>query len=233
MYNIGRRYNTGEQYNTRVHWHPPAWYTHLGHAVPIVVDNRLRPLVLLHQAHEIFVHETLAGEDRLTFSLPHPVPAELTAGVLLDLAGKVYRVMIFGNREDDQGTRLIEVEAWALWYDLTKMPELPLQEWIGVTVSEVLTWLLPGSGWSVGAVTVLTRRNPRWGGGCNRLEALRELERVFNAEIVWDTVARTVSVIPAGGADTGLFFLRAFAKLNRKQAWSKRYTGCTRVDTRG
>ena len=137
MYNIGRRYNTGERYNTlQVPWQAPAWFTHLGHALPIVIDTQLRPIALLHQAYEIFVHETLVGEDRLTFRLPHPAPAELITGVLLDLAGKVYRVMILENREDDQGTRLVEVEAWALWYDLTKMPELPAQEWIGATVSE-------------------------------------------------------------------------------------------------
>ena len=209
MYNIGRRYNTGERYNILpVPWQAPAWFTHLGHALPIVIDTQLRPVALLHQAHEIFVHETLAGEDRLTFSLTHPAPAELITGVLLDLAGKVYRVMILENREDDQGTRLVEVEAWALWYDLTKMPELPAQEWIGATVSEILTWLLPGSGWSVSTVAPLTRRNLRWGGGSNRLEALREMERVFSAEIVWNTVARTVAVVLGGGADTGVFFLR-------------------------
>ena len=209
MYNIGRRYNTGERYNILpVPWQAPAWFTHLGHALPIIVDSQLQPVALLHQAHKIFVHETLAGENRLTFSLPHPALVELTAGALLDLAGKIYRVMIFGKRDDTQGTRLVEVEAWALWYDLIKMPELPAQEWTEASVSEILAWLLPGSDWTAGAVTIITRRNLRWGGGCNRLEALRGMERMFNAEIVWDTVARTVSVRDAGGTDTGMFFLR-------------------------
>ncbi|MDP3058847.1 MAG: phage tail protein, partial [bacterium] len=110
--------------------------------------------------------------------------------------------------EDDQGTRLVEVEAWALWYDLIKMPELPAQEWMEASVSEIIAWLLQGSGWSAGIVTIISRRNLRWNGGCNRLEALRELEKTFNAEIIWDTVRRTVSVREAGGVDTGVFFLR-------------------------
>jgi phage minor structural protein len=186
---------------------PPAWYTLLGYVPPILVDSHLRPVALLHQAHEISVHETLAGEDKLTFNLPHSAPAELTAGALLDLAGKIYRTMILGNK-DDQGTRIIDVEAWALWYDLAKMPELPAHEWIGATVLEILAWLLPGSGWTAGTVTVTARRNLRWSGGVNRLECLREMERVFNAEIVWDTASRTVSVVMGGGEDTGEFFLR-------------------------
>lgn len=209
MYNTGRRYNTGERFNIRPDiWQAPIWYTHLAHAPPVVVNSQLRPLALLHQAYGIYVHQTLAGEDRLTFTLPHPVPAELTIGALLDLAGRVYRVMLLGNKENEQGLRFAEVEAWALWHDLTKMPELPAQEWIDASVAEILTWLLPGSGWAIGALTTLSRRNLRWGGGCNRLEALRDIERAFNAEIVWDTAARTVSVVPAGGTNTGVFFLR-------------------------
>lgn len=209
MYNTGRRYNTGERYNTLLlPWQPPAWYTHLGHALPVVLDGQLRPAALLHQAHSLLVHETLAGEDRCTFSLPHPAPEELVTGALLDLAGRIYRVMILSQREDDQGTRLVEAEAWALWYDLAKSPELPAQEWVNTPALDILSWLLSGSGWSVGQVTVPAGRNLRWGGGCNRLEALRALERTFNAELVWDTVARTVSLVPGGGADTGVFFLR-------------------------
>ena len=209
MYSIGMRYNTGERYNSSQElWRPPVWYTHLGHALPIVINAHLSPEVLLHNAYEIFTDEQLAGEDRLTFSLPHPLPAELTTGALLDMAGKIYRIMVLSSREADQGVRVVEVEAWALWYDLTKMPELPAQEWIGATVSEILAWLLPGSRWAAHGITVTSQRNLRWGGGANRLECLRAMERVFNAEIGWDTASRTVSVTSAGGPETSLFFLR-------------------------
>ena len=184
------------------------WYTHPGHALPVVVDNQLRPVALLSYAHEMFVNETLAGEDKLAFKIPHPAPAELVVGALLDLAGKIYRDMILGNKEDGQGARFVEVEAWALWYDLAKMPELPAQEWLGASIPEILAWLLPGSGWTTGTVAITARHNLRWDGGVNRLECLRKMERVFNAEIVWDTVRRTVSVIPGGGIDTNMFFLR-------------------------
>ena len=209
MYNVGKLYNTGERYNIiQQLWKPPAWYTHLAHALPIIVNAQLKPEVLLYAAYEIFTDEQLAGEDKLTFRLPHPMPSEMTVGVLVDLAGKIYRGTIISAREDEQGTRFIEVEAWALWYDLIKMPELPAQEWIGASISEILDWLLPGSRWTAHGITVTSRRNLRWGGGSNRLECLREMERVFNAEIKWDTVNRIISVASAVGPETGLFFLR-------------------------
>ncbi|MBT9143911.1 MAG: hypothetical protein DDT29_02325 [Dehalococcoidia bacterium] len=100
------------------------------------------------------------------------------------------------------------MEAWARWYDLAKMPELPAREFIGWTIGEILIWLLPGSRWHIGSITVHHRRNVRWAGGANRLECLREVERIFNAEIAWDTRERRISVVPAGGMNRGLFFLR-------------------------
>ena len=208
MYNTGRRYNTGERYHIPLDlWQAPPWYTHLGHALPIVVDEQLRPLLLLHQAHDIFNHETLGGEDRLTFSLSHPAPLELT-GALLDMAGKFYRVMVVSGVENEQAVRLVEVEAWARWHDLTKMPALPAHEWADVLAADILSWLLVGSGWTLGVVDIAARRHLRWGGGCNRLELLREIEQVYNGELVFDTANRTVSLVPGGGVDRGLFFLR-------------------------
>ncbi len=163
---------------------------------------------MLHSAHEIFISETLVGEDKLTFKVPFPVPVELTVGALVDMAGRIYRVTITRNTESAEGLRLLDVEAWARWYDLVKMPELPAREFIGATIGEILAWLLPGSHWHIGLITVHHRRNLRWAGGANRLECLREVERIFTAEIVWDTRERRITIIPAGGTNRGLFFLR-------------------------
>jgi len=207
VYNIGRLYNAGELYNIDTLQRAPAWYTHLGHALPVVVDEQLRPLTLLHLAHKIYNHATLGGEDRLTFSLPHLLPLDLT-GALLDMAGKIYRVMVVSETEDEQGVRLVEVEAWARWHDLTKMPALPAHEWTDVPAADIVLWLLAGSGWTLGFVATSVRRHLRWSGGCNRIQLLREIEQIFNGELIFDTALRTVSLVPVGGTDKGLFFLR-------------------------
>ncbi|MGV8164654.1 MAG: phage tail spike protein [Alkaliphilus sp.] len=211
MYNTGKHYNTGVQFNAlATPWKPPGWYTQLGHALPIVLDAYLQPTALLHQAYKIFIHDTLAGESKLLFSIPVPESGfvDRAPGSLIDLAGKIYRATIIADLEGAAGTRVAEVEAWALWYDLVKMPDLPAHEWLNASISDVLTWLLSGSGWAAGTITATGLRNLKWDGGVNRLECLREMERVFNAEIVWDTVLKTISVAPGGGTDTGLFFLR-------------------------
>ncbi len=206
MYNTGRRYNTTTRYNM-----PPApapWFAILAHAQPVLVDAGLRPVAVLHAAHEIFIDETLGGEDKLTFKTPFPVPAELTTGALVDMAGRIYRVMITHNAETAEGLRLLNVEAWARWYDLAKMPELPAREFAAESILGLLWWLLPGSHWSVGEVAVHHRRNIQFRGGVDRLAFMREMERMFSAEIAWDTRERRVSFLPAGGIDNGLFFLR-------------------------
>jgi len=209
MYNNENCYNSGYVFNQILHRQSPGWYTRITHALPIIVNDKLVPLALLHEAYSIFVDEVLGGEDKLSFQLPWPAAAELIPGALIDFAGKVYRVMIINDIEDDNGTRHIETEAWALWYDLGKMPELPEKRWTNASVSEVLDYLLQGTRWSAGNIEVFAKRDLSWGGGCNRLEILREMEKIYNAEIKWDTVSRVISVMLVNESDSGMFFLRA------------------------
>lgn len=184
------------------------WYTHPRHALPVVVDLEGHPQVLLADAHEIVIDESLQGVDQLTFTILFPLPLGVRLGSLVDLAGRIYRVTIIRELEDDAGLRRVEIEAWALWYDLAKMPKLPAQDWVGVTVAEILPILLDDTKWTPYQVVATSRRSLQWAGGCNRLEVLRELERIFQVEIVWNTVVRTVSVQLAGGEDSGLYALR-------------------------
>jgi len=184
------------------------WYTHPSHALPVVVDLEGSPQVLLADAHEILIDESLQGVDQLTFIIPSSLPIGLQLGSLVDLAGRIYRVTIIRELEDNAGLRRVEIEAWALWYDLAKMPKLPAQDWVGVTVAEILPILLDDTKWTPYQVVATSRRSLWWAGGCNRLEALRELERIFQVEVVWNTLVRTVSVQLAGGEDSGLHALR-------------------------
>lgn len=207
MYNIGRLYNTGELYNTIPVYIVSQWYTQLAYAVPIVIDEQLQPIVLLSQAYDIRIAEKLQGEHILSFSLPHAVIPELKTEALIDLAGRIYRVKIIDVQDEDSG-RLIKIEAWALWNDLSKTVYLDGRTWSGATAVAVLAWLLFLTPWRVGESTVTVLRSFHWEGGCNRLEAIRRVEEIYNAEIVWDLAARTVSIIAAGGIDRGLFFLR-------------------------
>lgn len=222
MYNSDIRYNTGYVFNQLSRSQPSGWYTRIAHALPIAVNDKLKPLLLLHEAYSIFVDEVLGGEDKLSFRLPWPAPSELAPGGLIDFAGKIYRVMIINDTEDDNGARHIETEAWALWYDLGKMPELPEKRWTNAPVSEVLDYLLQGVVWSKGSIEVSATRDLSWGGGCNRLEILREIEKIYNAQIKWDTVSRIISVLPVNESDSGMFFLRA--KNLRKVSIETSYT---------
>jgi len=183
------------------------WFTGVAHALPVILDADEKPAVLLHDAYNIMIYEELQSEDRLEFAIPGPGPPELKVSAVLDLAGRYYRVIRIRNLEDE-GIRTLRIEAWALWYDLAKMPELPKIKWSNTTIAEILEFLMPGSGWSPSAIGIAERRNLTWDGGTNRLECLREIERVFNAEIVWNTAARVFSVLVSGGVETGVWFLR-------------------------
>lgn len=207
MYNTSLLYNTTERYNTVPVYLASEWYTHLAHATPIIVNDQLQPVVLLSKAYNVRMVEQLKGEHRLTFSLPHEVIPELVPEALIELAGRIFRVTTIDNRDEDVG-RIISVDAWALWNDLSKAVRLDGRTWTDATAAAVLGWLLFLTPWRVGESTVTALRSFHWDGGCNRLEAIRHVEEIYNAEIIWDTTARTVSIVAAGGVDRGLFFVR-------------------------
>lgn len=234
MYNTGRRYNTGKLYNQIVvPWQPISWYDRLGFAVPVIVNKQMEPVALLHEAYEIIVHQTLGSEDRLEFKLPvKPGMEALETGMMLDLAGSIYRTMVLANEEDTSGSRYLHVEAWALWYDLLKMPEVPAREWDNAPAVDVLTYLLSDTGWQTGDYVSSPNRPFVFRGGCNRLEALREIERIFQVELDFQTKQRTVSIRDAEGIERNVFFLRG-KNLRRAQEEKNAIEQVTRVYPRG
>ena len=207
MYNARKFYNSGDSYNQAIGYIAPAWYTHPAHAVPAIVDEQFRPLELLAKAHNIATRETLAREHTVTLTIPYDPASLVLPGALVELAGVIYRIATIDSA-DDEGGRTLTVEAWALWNDLAKARKIEGRAWVTVTAEEMLGWLVFLTPWRVGTSLVTQRRSFSWQGGCNRLDAIRQVETLYNAEIVWDTVERTVSIVPEGGVDRGLYFLR-------------------------
>lgn len=207
MYNTGRTYNSGEVYNTVPIHVAPNWYVHPAHALPVVVDEQFQPIELVAEAHDIVVRETLGREHTVVFRVPYDPGSQVLPGALVELAGQIYRITTVDNSGGETG-RVLEVEAWALWNDLAKARRLEGRAWVTVRAEEMLGWLVFLTPWRVGTSSVMQRRSFVWEGGCNRLDAMRQVETLYNAEIVWDTVDRTVSIVPEGGVDRGLFFLR-------------------------
>jgi len=201
-------YNTGQRYNTLPVSVAPEWYTHLAHALPIVVTDDLTVQTLLPSAYRIVLDQVLHGEEKLTFQLPHKdVPPELVVEATIDLAGRIFRVVTIDSRDEEVG-RIALVEAWARWFDLSKAPFIEGRTWTDATAAEMLGWILFLTPWHVGVSTVTSRRSMHWTGGCNRLEAIRRVEELYTAEVVFDTTTRAVSIIPAGGVDRGAYVLR-------------------------
>lgn len=208
MYNTGRIYNAQEINNSVPVSVTPEWYTHLAHALPIIVTEDLAVQVILSRAHSIIVDQVLQGEEKLTLQIPHrDVPTELVPEACVELAGRVFRIVSIDNRDEDAG-RMVTVEAWARWSDLTKAPYLQGRSWVNATAAEILGWLVFMTPWRVGESAVTSRRSMHYTGGCNRLEPIRRVEEIFTAEVVFDTVSRTVSIVPAGGVDRGAYVLR-------------------------
>lgn len=174
-----------------------------------LMDEDGSPITSFDSAFEVTTREVFGGEDTLTFSVRYPAPAELQPGTLVTVSDRIYRVQIIEVIESDDGELTVEVEAWARWYDLAKMPVAAPHDFVSATSTEVATHILAGTSWSLGGAAGLDRRDMSWDGGADRLDYLRTVARVYGVELEFNNIHRTVWLRWADwGTWRSVFFLR-------------------------
>lgn len=164
--------------------------------------------------------DATGGQEILDLSIPwssdkaaliepeHIIRARTTvdqAGVAVDTMFTVRRV---DDGEDDHGTKFKRVYAEARWYNLgTAEPVLSLPA--TSSPAAALAAVLTGTGWTVGTVSVIppTGATLSLDTVTTPLAAIRLMPGIFGGEIVFDTIAKTVSLVPErGNPNTGILF---------------------------
>lgn len=105
----------------------------------------------------------------------------------------------------DGGSPTIAVRAEAAWYDLARKPRLTAQAWTDSQPGAEVAAALAGTDWSVGSITVATRRTWSWQPG-NPLEVLRQIQQMHGGDLTFDSATRTVSLLVTSGRNGGVFF---------------------------
>lgn len=148
------------------------------------------------------------GEEALTFSLPvaHPKAAAIAAERIVEAAGHQYRIRrITTTRDGNVPTITAYCEAG--WYDLRVAGHRPAREFSGAQAGDALAYILDGTDWTVGAVTVGTRRTWRLEKD-TALACLRAATEVHGGDLLFDSNAKTVSLVTFAGRDRGVAFFR-------------------------
>lgn len=172
----------------------------------ILLDSVGDPADVLPDAWDAKIFTEINGEQYITFTISatDPRASQVVNEARVRVAGQTYTIrQVTTIREGSTPT--ITAKAEAAFYDLARFPRLAAHDWADTQPGDELTLALAGTGWTIGAVTVSTRRTWTWEPG-NPLEVCRQIQQVHGGDLVFDNTARTVSLLTTQGSDTGVFF---------------------------
>lgn len=110
------------------------------------------------------------------------------------------------QKKRDGSTILISATCDALWYRLGEDTHIGSITFTAATVSAGLASALDGTGWSVGAMTAATGSYTMEMEDVTPLQVVRNWAIITNTYVVWDTLNKTVDLVPERGADLGTGF---------------------------
>lgn len=174
----------------------PITYTSAG-----VKEFILSDATNLHQIIE------LNGANFITFDMPYSSDGTqyITAEKYIRLFDDYYIVRkITVNKAS--GKAFIKVYAEALFYNLQK--SIPLSSWAfyGCSPSTIIEGILANTGWELLECDITISRDFQFEDGANVLEQLREVQKLFGGDLIFDNQKRQVSLLEESTEDNGVIF---------------------------
>lgn len=186
---------------------PKAPYSKLGYARPVVLsDGGIREAVL-ENAYDIIVTSELNGSDYLEFSIPFKdgKRSYLDNEKKLQITKDIYRIRTVTDDKGEDGKTVTSIYAEAAFYDLAYSEKKSEQTYEAETAEKPMAYALQGTGWSVGKITVSTKRS--WQSmDKNALSMLRTIQSIYGGDLEFDNVNKQVSLLTQSGSNSGAVF---------------------------
>jgi phage minor structural protein len=191
----------------QLHDIPKAPYEKLGFARPVVLDKNGAWEAVLENAFDIIVTGEVNGADTLEFKLPFhdPKRSALENEKQVQIVNDIYRIRTLTDNKSEDGRVITQVYAEAVFYDLSFSAEKEPMDFNADTADVPMKYALLGTGWTVGNVTVTTKRT--W--QCtekNTLSILRAVQNIYGGDLVFDSANRQVHLLTFSGTDSGALF---------------------------
>ncbi|MFJ6532488.1 phage tail spike protein [Microbacterium sp. NPDC091662] len=193
---------------------------------PIVIGDGDEAEAVIDSLSASVVKE-LNGEHLLEFSLPlrHPKASLVVNEQPVELAGELYRIRRVTTERKGRAPALA-VYCEAKFYDLAYAGQVPAREYLQAAAGTAIEDALVGTGWTLGAVNVTTRRTYSVE-EMTPLAMLRLIQSQHGGDLLFDGRAQTVSLVAQSGRDNGVAFM-----YGRSLSGSKRVVDTTSLVTR-
>ena len=186
---------------------PKAPYEKIGYARPVVLDRNGAWEAVLENAYDIIVTGEINGEDTLSFKIPYRDGKRgyIDSEKKIQIVDDVYKVRTVTDTRDTDGSAVTEVYAEAEFYDLTFSVRKEERTFEAEYPETAMAYALEGTEWSVGTVTVRTKRT--WTSTeKNALSILRNTADLHGGDLVFDCPNRLVHLLTVNGRDSGALF---------------------------
>lgn len=186
---------------------PKSPYEKIGYARPVVLDSNGAWEAVLENAYDIIVTGEINGEDTLSFKIPYRdgKRAFVDSEKKIQIVDDVYKVRTVTDTRDTDGSAVTEVYAEAEFYDLTFSVRKEERAFDAEYPEAAMAYALEGTEWSVGTVTVRTKRT--WTSTeKNALSILRNTADLHGGDLVFDCPNRLVHLLTVNGKDSGALF---------------------------
>lgn len=186
---------------------PKAPYEKIGYARPVVLDENGAWEAVLENAYDIIVTGEINGEDTLSFSIPYRDSKRkyIDNEKKIQIVDDVYKIRTITDVKDNTGSTITQVYAEAEFYDLTFSVRKEERKFDAETADVAMAYALAGTEWSVGTVSVTTKRT--WTSTeKNALAILRSIADLHGGDLVFDCPNRLVHLLTVNGKDSGALF---------------------------
>lgn len=143
---------------------------------------------VLENAFDIIVTSEVNGADILEFKLPFHDSKRVTLDneKQVQIVNDVYRIRTITDEKSSDGRVVTQVYAEAAFYDLSFSAEKEPMEFVAETMEVPMRYALLGTGWSLGNVTVSTKRT--WQSTeKNALAILRTIQNIHGGDLIFDS----------------------------------------------
>ena len=191
----------------QLHDIPKPPYERLGFARPVVLDGNGAWEAVLENAFDIMVTSEVNGADTLEFKLPFrdSKRPHLDNEKQVQIVNDVYRIRTLTDDKGADGKVVTSVYAEAAFYDLAFSVEKAAANFNADTAEAPMAYALEGTDWSVGNVTVWTKRT--WQSTeKNALSILRQVQNIHGGDLIFDCANHLVHLLAFGGTDSGVLF---------------------------
>jgi phage minor structural protein len=173
----------------------------------VVAYDKDGPVCIFQNAFHVIATNEVNAESTLEFDLyfTDKKRAYLNNQVLLRLENQIYKVKEVTDKKENGSIKTTHVYAENMYYDLARAARLESMVFDASKAKTPMTYALQNTEWSVGSIEINTARSFESTEN-NPLAVLQLIADVYDGELVFHSVERTVDLVSKTGQDRGMVF---------------------------